>query len=234
MQNRRQQAGQLMNHVNSANVIRRVLVASISGSLPDEFREEAVNLLVDAMNAPDDDVRGLAVIALSEIGGGAPMTLPALMSAIHDGSEMVRKRSARALGELGMAAMPALNHLTAGLQDESKAVRLECAAALARIGPDAEAAIPALFSLLVEPDIRVFTVVSAAIRRMGEPAVAYAISMLADPDVDMRVRASELLGQIGCLDDHIVEALLEASIDREAEVREAARQSLLRLEERAT
>jgi hypothetical protein len=49
----------------------------------------------------------------------------------------------------------------------------------------------------------------------------------------MRVRSAELLGQIGCLDDRIVEALLEASIDREPEVREAARQSLLRLEQRA-
>ena len=59
----------MMNHVNSANVIRRVLVASITGSLPDEFRDEAVTLLVEAMNAPEDDVRGLAVIALCEIGG---------------------------------------------------------------------------------------------------------------------------------------------------------------------
>jgi len=223
----------MMHHVNSANVIRRVLVASISGSLPDEFRDEAVSLLVDAMNAPDDDVRGLAVIALSEIGGGAPLTLPALMSAIHDGSEMVRKRSARALGELGLAATPALAHLTAGLQDESKAVRLECAAALARIGPDAEPALPCLFTMLLEPDIRVRTVVSAAIRKMGEPAVSYTLSMLTDTDIVMRVRAAELLGQIGCLDDHIVESLLEASIDREPEVREAARQALDRLEQRA-
>jgi len=48
---------------NGTNAIRRVLVASITGSLPDEFRSEAVTLLIEAINAPDEDVRGLAVIA---------------------------------------------------------------------------------------------------------------------------------------------------------------------------
>jgi HEAT repeat protein len=221
-----------MTQANATQVIRRVLVASITGSLPDELRDEAINLLTDALNAPDDDVRGLAVIALNEIGGGAPMILPALMSALHDSSETVRKRSARALGELGLAAIPAMPHLAAGLQDESTSVRLECASAIGRIGPDAESALPNLFMVLLEPDLRVRTVVGAAIRKMGDPAVNYALAMVVDADPLMRERACELLGQMACLDDIVVEALLEACTDGEPEVREAARNALDRLQQR--
>ena len=219
-----------MTPTNAANVIRRVLVASITGSLPDEFREDAVNLLVNALSAPDDDVRGLAVIALSEIGGGAPVVLPALTGALQDSNELVRKRAARAVAELGLAAITSMPHIIAGLQDESTAVRLECAAALARIGPDAAPALPSLFNIMLEPDIRVRTVVAATIRKLGDAAVAYSRAMLVDSDPLMRERACEVLGQIGCLDDPVVESLLEASIDTEPEVRQAAREALDRLQ----
>ncbi len=218
---------------NAAHVIRRVLVASITGSLPDEYRDEAVQLLTEALNAPDEDVRGLAVIALNEVGCGAPILLPALTSALNDSSEMVRRRAARSLGELGLAAIPAMPHLTAGLQDDSRGVQLECAAALGRIGPEAEPALPNLFSLLLEPDLRVRTVIAASIRKMGQPAVSYSLAMLLDSDPLMRERACELIGQLGCMDDHVVEGLLEACTDSEPEIREAARNALDRLQQRS-
>jgi HEAT repeat protein len=221
-----------MTQTNAAHLIRRVLVASITGSLPDEYRDEAISLLTEALNAPDDDVRGLAVIALNEIGCGAPVLLPALMSALHDSSELVRRRAARALGDLGLGAIPALPHLTAGLQDESRPVQLECSAALGRIGPDAEPALPNLFMLLLDSNLRVRTVVSSAIRRMGQPAVSYSLSMLLDSDPLMRECACEMLGQLGCLDDPVIESLLEACTDREPEIREAARTALDRLQQR--
>jgi HEAT repeat protein len=106
---------------------------------------------------------------------------------------------------------------------------LECAAALGRIGADAEPALPGLFVLLLEADLRVRTVVSASIRKMGEPAVSYSLAMLLDAEALMRQRACELLGQLGCVDDHAVEALLEACTDPEPDVREAARNALERL-----
>jgi HEAT repeat protein len=215
---------------SGANAIRRVLVASITGSLPDEFRAEAMTLLIEAINAPDEEVRGLAVIALCEIGGSAPAVLPALTDALNDSSEVVRKRAARALGELGIAAIPVLPHLTAGLQDEAISVRLECAAALGRIGPEAATALPLLFTLLTEDDIRVRTVLSTAIRKIGEAATQYSLAMLSDDDEIIRERSCELLGQIGCADDCIVEALLLASIDKEPEVRKAARDALDRIQ----
>jgi len=221
-----------MIQTSSAHVIRRVLIASISGSLPDEYRDEAVTLLTEALNAPDDDVRGLAVIALNEIGANAPAILPAMMGALADSAELVRKRAARVMGDLGLSAVPALPHLTAGLQDESKAVRLECASALGRIGPDAEPALPNLFMLLLEPDVRARTVVATAIRKVGSTAISYTLAMLLDHDPLLRERACDLLGQMGCMEDTVVEALLEACTDNERDVRDAARHALDRLQQR--
>jgi HEAT repeat protein len=222
-----------MTHSNAANVIRRVLVASISGALPDEFRDEAIELLTEALNAPDDEVRGLAVIALNEIGAGSGAILPAMIDALHDSSDIVRKRAARVMGELGRTALPALPHLNICLRDESLAVRLECAASLGRIGPDAEAALPNLFAMLLEPDVRARTVVASAIRKVGPTAISYALAVVADPDAEMRECACELLGQLGCLDDTVVEALLEACTDSEPNVRATARHALDRLQQRS-
>lgn len=221
-----------MNQASAAQLIRRVLVAAITGTLPDEYREEAVNLLTEALNAPDDEVRGLAVIALNELGCGAQVLLPALTGALHDSSEIVRRRAARALGDLGMAAIPAMPHLTSGLLDESRTVQLECSAALGRIGPEAEPALPNLFILMLEPDLRIRTVVGSSIRKMGQPAVSYSLAMLTESESIIRERACELLGLLGCVDDNVVEALLEACTDREPEVREAARNALDRLQQR--
>jgi HEAT repeat protein len=221
-----------MMQANAANMIRRVLVASITGSLPDDYHEEAIVLLTEALNAPDEEVRGLAVIAMNEIGARPSLILPSLVIALEDRSEMVRKRAARVLGELGTAALPALANLTIGLQDRALAVQLECASSLGRIGPEAEPALPHLFALSLEPDLRVRIVVAAAIRKIGPAASSYSLAMIMDHEPLMRERACELLGQIGCLEDNVVEALLEACTDSEPDVREAARLALDRLQQR--
>jgi HEAT repeat protein len=221
-----------MTPANAANLIRRVLVASITGSLPDDYRDEAVALLSAAMNAPDEEVRGLAVVAMIEIGASPQEVLPSLTKGLQDSSDMVRKRAARALGELGTGALPALAALTNGLRDPALSVQLECASALGRIGPEAELALPNLFALLLEPDLRARIVVASAIRKIGPAANSYSLAMIMDYEPLMRERACELLGQMGCLEDNIVEALLEACTDVEPDVRQAARQALDRLQQR--
>ncbi len=231
--NWREPAGPIkMTQANPAHVIRRVLVASITGSLPDDCRDEAIVLLTQALNAPDDEVRALAVLALNEVGGDAAAILPPMIDALADSNEMVRKRAARVMAEFGASASPALPHLNAGLNDGSLAVRLECAAALGRIGPEAEPALPNLFALLLEPDMRVRTIISSTIRRIGQTAIGYALAMLLDDEALLRERSCDLLGRMGCLDDSVVEALLEACADSEPEVRAAARHALERLQQR--
>jgi HEAT repeat protein len=214
-------------------VVRKVLIAAVTGSLPDEYREEAINLLTDALRGPDDDVRALAVIALQEMGGAAPTVLPALMEALHDPNEIVRRRSARALGDLGMAALPALPHLISALQDSHNSVRMEAVAALSRLGPDAEPAIPAILGMLTEPELRLSIVAGCALKRMGRAVTPYLIGCLSDPNAILRERCALLLGRLQIEDDSVIESLLETCTDSEAEVRESARRALDHLQQLA-
>src|SRR5262245_31907809 len=96
-------------------LVRRIIVAALTGTLPDEYRDDSVQILTQALSAPDDDVRSLAVIGLSELGAGANAVLPALTGAMHDGCDQVRRRAARSLGDLGNAALPSLPYLVSAL-----------------------------------------------------------------------------------------------------------------------
>lgn len=215
--------------VQSASVIRKVLIAAITGALPDEYRDEAIDLLTEAMHGQDDEVRALAVIALQEIGCSAPAVLPALIDGLRDPHEIVRRRSARALGDFGMAATPALPHLVRILDDNHNCVRMEAISALARLGSEAESALPFLVPLLADPEMRLSTVAGVAIRRIGNGAISHLIEALSDPNAVLRERAAALLGHLGKPSDLVIEALLESCTDSEPEVREAARSALDRL-----
>ena len=215
---------------NPYGIVRRVLVAAITGALPDEHRAEAVQLLTQALAAGDEDVRGLAVIGLTELGSHPEIALPALTQALHDPAELVRRRAARAIGDFGKEAAPAVPQLIAALRDPEPSVRVDVIGSLGRIGPEARAAAPALIRLLGQEDTRIRTIVGAALRKMGPYAVPYLMKALTEPDAVIRERAAVLLGRIGIYHDAVVQVLLEACSDSEPEIRAAAREAISRLE----
>jgi HEAT repeat protein len=213
--------------MNPYALIRRIIVAALTGTLPDEYRDDSVHILTQALAAPDDEVRAMAVIGLGELGSGAaPAVVPALTGAIHDGCDQVRRRAVRSLGDLGHAALPALPHLIAALRDPTNCVRLEAMAALGRIGPDAEPAVPFLVSLLADEETRVRTVAGATLKKIGPECVPFLVEAMSDPDAILRERAALLLGQLRATDDGSIEVLLEALSDFDDDVRTAARRSL--------
>lgn len=215
--------------MNPYALIRRIIVAALTGTLPDEYRDDSVHILTQALAAPDDEVRAMAVIGLGELGSGAGSSasvVPALTGAIHDGCDQVRKRAVRSLGDLGPVALPALPHLIAALRDPTNSVRLEAMSALGRIGPAAEPAVPYLVSLLADEETRVRTVAGATLKKIGPDCVPYLVEAMTDPDAILRERAALLLGQLRATDDASVEALLEALSDYDEDVRTAARKAL--------
>ena len=216
--------------MNPYALVRRIIVAALTGTLPDEYRDESVGILTQALNAPDDDVRALAVLGLSELGVAAPVVLPALTGATLDGSDQVRRRALRSLGDMGTAALPSLPHLVAALDDPSTCVRMEAMSAIGRIGPDAEPAAPQLIPLLADEDVRVRSVAGATLKKIGPAAVPELVQALADPDAILRERAALVLGQMGVDDDPVLEALFEALSDFDEDVRDAARRALKMLE----
>jgi len=216
--------------VNPYSLVRRIIVAALTGTLPDEYRDDSVQVLTQALNAPDDDVRALAVLGLSELGAGSSAILPALTGATLDGSDQVRRRAVRSLGELGRAALPSLPHLVAALDDPTTCVRMEAMSAIGRIGPDAEPAVPQLIPLLADEDIRVRMVAGATLKKIGPASVPYLVEALADPDAILRERAAVLLGQLHADSDKVIEGLFEVLNDYDEDVRSAARRALQLIE----
>jgi HEAT repeat protein len=213
--------------MNPYALIRRIIVAALTGTLPDEYREDSVTILIQALNAPDEDIRALAVVGLGELGAAPSTILPAMTGAMHDCCEQVRRRAIRSLGDLGAPALPSLPHLVAALRDPSLCVRMEAMAALGRFGTEAEPAIPDLVALLGHEDTRVRTVAGATLKRIGRASASYLLDALSDPDAILRERAAILLGQMRVADDHAIEALLEtACSDFDEDVRMAARDAL--------
>ena len=216
--------------MNPYALVRRIIVAALTGTLPDEYRDDSVHILTQALNAPDEEVRALAVIGLSEFGATAPNVLPALTGAMHDGSDQVRRRAVRSVGDFGQAALPSLPHLVSALDDSATVVRMEAMSAIGRIGPDAEPAVPHIIPLLADEDVRVRTVAGATLKKIGPASVPLLIEALADPDPIVRERAAILLGQIRVDDDEVIEGLFEVLSDFDEDVRVAARQALKALE----
>ena len=216
--------------MNPYALVRRIIVAALTGTLPDEYRDDSVTILTQALSAPDDDVRALAVLGLSELGAGATSVVPVLTGAMHDGCDQVRRRAVRSLGDFGHAALPSLPHLVTALDDTSTCVRMEAMSAIARIGPDAEPAVPHVIPLLADEDMRVRTVAGATLKKVGSGSVPYLVEALSDPDAIVRERAAVLLGQMHVYEDDVIEGLLETLSDFDEDVRAAARHALQLIE----
>jgi len=100
----------------------------------------------------DPRVRGLAALALRDIGKGAAVVIPELSAALQDPMPSVRMTAASALGRMGAAASSAVPALVAALEasngpensnDGVQVLRNICYA-LGDIGSAAREAIPAM------------------------------------------------------------------------------------------
>ncbi len=215
--------------MNPNSLVRRILFTVLSGSLPEECTNDAFYVLSGALSSPDEDIRALSVIGLSELGVEPVSLLPHFTSAINDSSVYVRRRAARALGELGSAASVAVPHLLTALTDDHLSVGLEALAALGRVGPDAAQAIPQIIPLLAHEDMRVRTVAQNSLRRIGAVATEDLVKALSEPNAILREKAAFVLGMIRSSRDEVITALLETSYDPDPDVRRAARQALDKL-----
>jgi len=116
---------------------------------------------------PDPITRGLAAMALRDLGKASRPALPALMTGLEDGDVSVRMMSANALAALGKEAAPAAPALIAAgsVKNEQVHVLRSVAAALGRIGrPAATPALPLLRELATLP--RVSWAAKSAIRQI--------------------------------------------------------------------
>jgi len=120
-----------------------------------------------ALADPDPVTRGLAAIALRDMGGAAVSALDALMAALKDVDPNVRLMSANAIAAIGKDAAPAVPALIAAgsVKGEQVHVLRSVSAALGAIGkPAAVPALPVLRELVKMPRVR--WAAESAIRRI--------------------------------------------------------------------
>ena len=99
--------------------------------------------------------RGVAALALRDLGAAAAPALPDLERALADDEVGVRMRSADANAGLGVAALPALDALIAAARAPGQHVHVlrSVAIALGGIGPGAAKALPALAEIAKIPRV---------------------------------------------------------------------------------
>ena len=199
-------------------VMHKLVFTILVHGLPDSQTNVAYEVLLEAQNNPNPQVRELAVVALAELPVPIAKRVSALTKALRDAAARVRRRAARAMGDFGAHAIAAVPALVTGLKDGDTSVRRDCAGTLGRLGPAAAPAATALAALLADADTRSRVVAATALKRVGRGAVPDHYSMrstTATPkDPDLRARCMVLLNHIAT-DDESVAAAIRATAEED-------------------
>jgi HEAT repeat protein len=197
-------------------VMHKLVFTILVHGLPDAQTNIAYEVLLEAQNNPNPQVRELAVVALSELPVPAAKRVGALTKALRDSSGRVRRRAARALGDFGAHTIPAVAALTAGLRDPDCSVRRDCAGTLGRLGPAALPAANDLVVMLCEPDTRSRVVAATALKRVGRGAVPALLNALQYGDAELHARCAAVLKHVAPNDEAVARAIQAAAEADEA------------------
>ena len=191
-------------------VMHKLVFTILVHGLPDAQTAVAHEILLEAQNNPNPQVRELAVVALAELPVPAAKRVAALAKGLRDAAARVRRRAARALGDFGVHTLPAVPTLVNGLKDTDTSVRRDCAGTLGRLGPAAVSAAPGLVTLLAESDTRSRVVAATALKRVGRGSVPALIEGFQQGDAELHERIAAVLNHLAP-EDPAVRAAIQAA-----------------------
>ena len=113
----------------------------------------------------------------------------------------------------------AVDALIQGVSDKNPQIREMSAWTLSEIGVPTDRVVPAVISILADPDENLRVMGSVALQNLGEPAVPYLIDALKAESAEIRLNAAYALGEIGTPLDTILPALIRTLTDPEWNVR---------------
>lgn len=154
----------------------------------------------------DSWVRCRAAGTLVTMAPDATIAVPALVEALRDRDFCVSDKAVLALGAVGPPAVPALLE---ALQSTNATARKGAAAALGLMNKDVHAQVAAtLLPTLKSKDEFIRGEAAMRITHMGEIGIPVFLEVLKEPDVDLRQRAVDGLGEIGIPRPDVVQALI--------------------------
>ncbi len=193
-----------------------------AGALGHIRRSRAVvPALIEAVRDNDYQVREEVVVALGRLGPRAQSAVPALIEALKDKDGGVRERSADALGKIGCendSVIPALIEVL-----KEKDVRLHAAKALGSFGARAKVAVPALMEMAGDHS-------AAAKEDTDGPPVKTSSGKPKTTGTLVRTAAITALGGIGPDAKDALPLLTQAARDKNAKVRDAAKEAIKKVE----
>jgi HEAT repeat protein len=167
---------------------------------------EAIDHLLRRLPARNRAVKLGIIEALGEIRD--PQAVEPLIRHLRDPSVEVRWETALALGEIGDGR--AIGPLLPGLRDPDRYVRYGTALALSKLGWRPENPGDRAYHLLGLQDW-------GELLKLGPPAIPALCAALKDREKTVRIRAVEVLGEIG--DKGAIPAIIRALRDRDDDVR---------------
>jgi HEAT repeat protein len=202
--------------------IRREAAASLGRAIPPWEVDDAVRLLLAALEDPSPRVRESATVGLVEVGSRAQRAVTKLTALLGDDDRFVRFAAARALGMIGIGtAMRAetVTALTRTLDDTDPDVRVVAAEALVSVGEPRKGA-GTLVDALCGTDSRLRSWARTMIQKANDarPFIALLAVEMRSEDSDRRDEALETMLLIAA-PDAVKSALNAAAGCEDAQVR---------------
>jgi HEAT repeat protein len=181
------------------------------------LRETGAEALGSLLSDRDSWVRCRAAAALAPLAPYAKGAISPLVEALHDSDFCVTEKSAIALGAIGEPAVPILLE---ALKSSDATYRKGAAEALGYMSPAIQSRVAgALLPSLKSPDEFVRGEAAMRITNMGKLGIPVFLTALKEPDVDLRQRAVDGLGEIGVPTPEVVDALIALFRDPQRTIR---------------
>jgi HEAT repeat protein len=194
-----------------------------------QIGRQVVELLTQAIRAPQPRVRRGAALALGQIRPLAPGTAQKLTAGLRDPDHAVRAAFLTAIGYLGSRASESVPAVRDMLQDESAEIRVQAIDILSQSAPHDDRLLGDFTELLNDPDAQVQRQAIDHIRflgPMGSKALTVIIGKLDSSSPEVRLAAAEFVESQGQAASEAVPALSALLDDATPKIRTIAAQSL--------
>lgn len=170
------------------------------------LKEPGAQTLGSLLSDKDSWVRCRAAAALGRMPDDAGSVVSQLVESLHDKDFCVAEKAAIALGAVGDPAVPSLME---ALKSNSASARKGAAQALGYMSPDIQNEVGTAFlPSLMNKDEFVRGEAAMRITSMGKIGIPVFLAALKEPDIDLRQRAVDGLGEIGVATPEVIDALV--------------------------